>query len=392
MKKICAEKWLTYSKGDLMSYKKLKYLLVSVIFVVFLVIAFSIYYITIKEDSKNEAKLGGEENKSNLIKNSFRCSGFETFSRNNKLIVLSPQTSFSFEDINYSDTNIHSSSLILFNSQKIYRAYFVTKNGKGTYYPANNFDLLSPVDSSTQFLSVKISFPFINYKKENIVPYMNVYMAMKVFYIMNELKNIPRISDAMRTSKNQLKYKRRGWSTLDISPHLIGLASDISRYSINDRKFVEDLSPNLSLKFLQHGGRGNMHIHIQDQPGWKKAASTNKVIEISDLIDDKINQNGSVMFELNKIKIFDSLSVSDNRINYLSQNNFNFKYNFEKESMLSFEFYDVFGNKQAELTSGVFKPGIRSILINYDFLPKGVTKVLISCNKKPVSEKLLFKF
>ena len=60
--------------------------------------------------------------------------------------------------------------------------------------------------------------------------------------------------------------------------------------------------------------------------------------------------------------------------------------------MLSFEFYDVFGNKQAELTSGVFKPGIRSILINYDFLPKGVTKVLISCNKKPVSEKLLFKF
>jgi len=75
---------------------------------------------------------------------------------------------------------------------------------------------------------------------------------------------------------------------VDISPHMAGIAADMGRYFGPERKLVEAECEKAGIKFMQHGGRGNMHIHLQDNTLWHKKELVQNIVEISDEMHRKI--------------------------------------------------------------------------------------------------------
>jgi hypothetical protein len=227
---------------------------------------------------------------------------------------------------------------------------------------------------------INIRYPFIEIKY-NVIPYLNSEFFLKVLYILNKVNFKMRISDAMRTEKNQLRYKRRGWSSRESSPHLTGIAVDLSSYFSRDmRDKIKATAEKIGLRFLEHGGRGNRHIHLEDENKWLRIK--NKDVEsISDSLNAKIKSE----------KTYRKVT-EDGKENSDIGEMISFSFTCSKPTIYKFIFKNIFDENFAELTSGIFEQGNNSFGLKYDFLKKGFYKVWVYENNKCIRENYLFRF
>lgn len=328
-------------------------------------------------DEKSEA--------ANIFLNNYRFNNGSTFSEINLCVPVTPNTVFSANDIIFSDSGFYSSLVFLFDNKKISGSFFLVKDTKNNIsgFASDNFIHIN--DTSPKWSLARIDFPFLNLK-ENVVPYLNPYFLIKVLYLYHKVRFSPRLSDAARTQEEQLKYKRRRWSDVEVSPHLIGLAFDMSRYLFEEKRRVEDLSETLDLKYLNHGGRRNGHVHVQDQYLWESAKFTGKVIDIA------IAQDSDVVGNYSKLKKIVTLPQNKNNLYPGNGGNGNniFFLNFEcnDNSILKIETINNLGFITSEITAGVFEKGNHKIGINFSFLQNGIYKISIKLNNKQVKELL----
>lgn len=196
--------------------------------------------------------------------------------------------------------------------------------------------------------------------KYNVVPYLHPDFVIKFLFLLNKVKYLPRISDAMRTTDEQLKYKRRGWSTVEDSPHMLGLAADLSYYTRFDRSIIQKYNPALGIRFLEHGGKGNNHIHLQDETLWYLNKNSG-ISNLSDSLNKKLSANINVLKpyadNLYAAKFTDGLEIN---------------FDTDNLALIKIEFITPLGFKQAEVTAGVFESGNHKIFIRPDFLKKGI--------------------
>lgn len=322
---------------------------------------------------------------------------FLFFSRSSKGSSLQdgekPKTSFGGymydrfvpEYINFPDTGFYS-TYIEFNEQgtsgNISKKLFIARKNSNENYTVYNENCLTVESKSQKITLVKVNFPFLN-KKDNLYPYLHPLLAIKMLHIFSKVKYIPRFSDAMRSDEQQNKYKRRGWSNVSLSPHMLGLAFDIGKFSWEDKKMIQKITEELGSKFLQHGGRRNNHIHIQEQKIWENIADKIKIDSVSTALTQKIVSNYA-FFEVQKKTVTGAASSSANLLNI--------SFFPEKSTMLKVIIRRSLYDKACELTTGVFESGRqRTFSLNYDFLPAGNYIATVYLNDKLVLTKTIIK-
>jgi hypothetical protein len=227
---------------------------------------------------------------------------------------------------------------------------------------------------------VRINIPVIEMKL-NVIPFLNTEFFIKILYILNKINFTMKISDAMRTEENQLKYKRRGWSDKEISPHLTGLAVDLGSFFSRDmRDKIRSISEQLGIKFLEHGRRGNRHIHLQDERKWSRIKGKN----IYDISNDIMNR---IFATKNSRKIFSDLSDTAIRTTDIK-----IELNPKRSSIYKFRIENILDIKSAEITTGLYPEGYYKIGLAFDYLKKGFYKIWIFENDKCIGEKYFFKY
>jgi len=165
---------------------------------------------------------------------------------------------------------------------------------------------------------------------------------------------------------------------MEISPHLVGLAVDMVVYSASDREIIKNLSEKLGLKFLYHGGRGNRHIHLQDEKHWTE-------IQKSDIrtVSDSLNIFLKLSLRGEEIREIDSFE---------SKQNFTYNFITEKYGGIIFILENNYGEKAAEINTGIFEPGNYNLKINLDYLEKGFYKVNIFERGRFTVQKYFVKY
>jgi hypothetical protein len=248
------------------------------------------------------------------------------------------------------------------------KSYFVSNNTPYEFKFKNQF--LDLVNFRYEFLEIK----------DNVVPFLNKLFLQKIIFLLSKIGFRPRITDAFRTPDNQLKYKRRRWSSVEISPHLLGLAVDMVDYSAPDREIIKKLSEKLGLKFLFHGGRGSRHIHLQDEKLWEKVKDLN-ISEIS----DSLNLILKTRLDFKDVEETDSLDTNSNTL---------FTYNYKSGiyDRLIFRIENLYGEKIAEINSGIYEPGDYKINIRFDFLKKGFYKINIYEGNRFTGQKYYIRY
>lgn len=283
-----------------------------------------------------------------------------------------PEKSF----ISFTDTNFHCAYLRI-RDKGASDFYFYITAGKYKCLSVSN-ENFACVDSANYFL-VNFHFAFLTLKY-NVIPYLHPDFAIKFLYILNKIKNYPRVSDAMRTVESQLRYKRRGWSNVEDSPHLMGLAADLSYFTRSDREIIQRYNKGLGIRFLEHGGRGNHHIHLQDDILWLLHKNDN-ISGLSDSLNRRIAPNYNILKpyaeNLCAEKFKDGLEIN---------------FSTDNLDLIKIEFVTPFGKKAAELTAGVFEKGSHAIFIRTDFLPNGIYCARIFKNGMYLYQKNLIKF
>jgi len=356
--------------------------IIKILVVIFLIIViFDItFFLFFKKSSKPEEELPT----ANIFSNGYRFNNGSTFSEINSIVPVTPKTGFSVNDIVFSDSGFYSSVVFLFDDKKISGSFFLVRDAQNNLTGFANDNFIHISDTSPKWSLARIDFPFLNLK-ENVVPYLNPYFLIKVLYLYNKVRFSPRLSDAARTQEQQLKYKRRKWSDVEVSPHLIGLAFDMSRYSFVEKRKVEDLSETLDLKYLNHGGRNNWHVHIQEQYLWGSAKFTGKVIDIA------IAQDSCVVGNYPKLKKIVTLPKNnyyvDSRLRGNDNNIFFLNFECEKNSIFTIEAINNLGFLTSEITTGVFEKGSHKIGINFSFLQNGIYKIRVKLNSKQFKEQ-----
>jgi hypothetical protein len=232
---------------------------------------------------------------------------------------------------------------------------------------------------SENYALVNFHFAYLTLKY-NVIPYLHPDFAIKFLFILNKVKNYPRISDAMRTVESQLKYKRRGWSNVEDSPHLMGLAADLSYFTHFDREIIQRYNKGLGVRFLEHGGRGNHHIHLQDDIIWLLHKNDN-ISKISDSLNKKITPSYNILKPYAE-NLFADKFKDGLEINFTSDN----------FDLIKIEFITPFGKNAAEITAGVFEKGKHSIYIHHDFLPNGIYCARVFKNGMYLYQKNFIKF
>ncbi|MFC2092785.1 hypothetical protein ACFLSV_02695 [Bacteroidota bacterium] len=160
---------------------------------------------------------------------------------------------------------------------------FVIHTSNTNYFvPQDNFVFVKRCD--VYYPLMKMNFPFLE-MKENVLPYLHPNFAIKLLFILNKISNNIRISDAMRTTEDQVLYKKRGWTDVLASPHIIGLAIDFSYYSRAVRNIILKYYKALGIRYLEHGNKYNMHIHLQDNEIWTPIKESGEEI-ITESSDD----------------------------------------------------------------------------------------------------------
>lgn len=289
------------------------------------------------------------------------------------------------EFITFSDTGFYS-TYIEFNekgtTESIPRKLFIARKSQNENYIVYNENFLTVESKSQKLTLVKVNFPFLN-KKDNLYPYLHPLLAIKMLHIFSKVKYIPRFSDAMRSDEQQNKYKRRGWSNVSLSPHMLGLAFDIGKFSWEDKKLIQKITEELGSKFLQHGGKRNNHIHIQEQKIWENIADKIKIDSVSTALTQKITGNYA-FFEVQKQTTAGAAPSSANLLNI--------SFYPEKSTILKVIIRRSFYDKACELTTGVFESGKqRTFSLSYDFLPAGNYIASVYLNDKLVLTKTIIK-
>jgi len=273
---------------------------------------------------------------------------------NSKPLFLNPYPK-NYNFIRVQDAGFYTSCLLLYYNGKLTENYFLVSSVHDTGYLTKNVF----VTVNGEYSIANINFPFLQIKK-NVFPYLQKDFAVKLLFLLNKMKFLPRISDAMRSENDQLKYKRRGWSNKEISPHLTGLAVDLSYFTRYDREIIKKYNEQLGIKILEHGGRKNHHLHLQDQIRWS-SLNLNQVMQISKGTFSQLNSvdyaDYSTFPTTEKGNDFDSL-----------YNDLNFSFIAQQPEILRIEIYTPIGEKKAEITSGVFEPGSHSVSLNFTYL------------------------
>jgi len=266
--------------------------------------------------------------------------------------------------ISAGNTSTIISYLELFKDGKLTgRNIIITPVKSSNYYVSNT----TPYELNIKNYSlnlVNFRFEFIDIK-DNVSAFLNKLFLQKIIFILSKTGFRPRITDAFRTQENQLKYKRRRWSNVEISPHLLGLAADMVDYSAPDREIIKKLAEKLGLKFLFHGGRGNRHIHLQDEKLWQRFKDMD-VPEICDTLNILLREH----IDLKDVEEADSLDTHTGSI-------FSYHFNTENYDRLIFRIENIYGEKVAEINTGIFEPGEYNVNTRFDFLKKGFYKVNI---------------
>jgi len=283
-----------------------------------------------------------------------------------------PENSF----ISFPDTNFHCAYLrVLNNESSDFYFYIATEKNKCFSASGENFVSLQSQD----YFLVNFHFAFLTLKY-NVIPYLHPDYAIKFLFILNKIKNYPRVSDAMRTVENQLKYKRRGWSNVEDSPHLMGLAADLSYFTRFDRDIIQRYNKGLGIRFLEHGGRGNHHIHLQDDILWLLHKNDN-ISTLSDSLNRKVTPNYNIL-----------KPYAENLYTEKFKDGLEINFSTENLDLIKIEFRTPLGKKSAEITAGVFEKGNHNIYIRTDFLPNGIYCARVVKNGMYLYQKNLIKF
>lgn len=282
-----------------------------------------------------------------------------------------------YEFVRTDDTLFYSAHLLYYNNGKPVNYFLVNNPSAGKYFLSpENFIMSGRL--GTCYPLVNFDYPFLTFK-DNVSRFIHPNFAIKFLYLIEKIGATQTVSDAMRKSNEQLLYKRRGWTDVESSPHMYGLAADMVYYSAGDRSTVMSGCAPLDVRFLEHGSRGNRHIHLQDNEIWKH------VKPVFDTLDCKI-LNDSLC---NKVIPAEKLKPS-------SAGNMSFdykKYGFSApvEGVLKLVFTDRFGNNAGEIRMGVFEPGWHEIFYNYDFLNEGAYTLRIYYNYDFLTSVPVFK-
>jgi|WetSurMetagenome_2_1015567.scaffolds.fasta_scaffold11522_5 hypothetical protein len=284
-----------------------------------------------------------------------------------------PEKSF----ISFPDTNFHSAYIKIFNDDSNNFCFFISAEKQKSFsISSENF-----IDvSSENYSLVNFHFAFLTLKY-NVIPYLHPDFAIKFLYILNKVKYYPRISDAMRTVESQLKYKRRGWSNVEDSPHMLGLAADLSYFTRSDRDIIQRYNKGLGIRFLEHGGRGNHHIHLQDDIIWYLLKNKNtNISDLSDSLNKKIYPNYNIL-----------KPYAENLFSENFKDGIEINFNTDNLDLIKVEFSNPLGNKIAEITTGVFEKGNHTFYIRPDFLEKGLYCVRVFKNGMYLYQKSFIK-
>jgi hypothetical protein len=277
--------------------------------------------------------------------------------------------------ISFPDTNFHCAYLKIFNEESNDFYFFISaEKQKCLSVSGENF-----IDVPLQnYFLVNFHFAFLTLKY-NVIPYIHPDFAIKLLYVLNKIKYYPRISDAMRTVENQMKYKKRGWSNVEDSPHMLGLAADLSYFTRSDRDIIQRYNKGLGIRFLEHGGRGNHHIHLQDDILWLLHKDDN-ISSLSDSLNRKIYPNYNIL------KPYTEILFSEKFINGIEIN-----FNTDNLDLIKIEFSTPFGKNVAEITAGVFEKGEHTFYVRPDFLKKGIYCIRVFKNGMYLYQKNLIK-
>jgi hypothetical protein len=261
-----------------------------------------------------------------------------------------------FNVIDFRDTSYCSAHISIYDDTV--KNYFITKNERNKNIFLSNDNFIAIKYLNENYFLLNFHFPFLTIKY-NVIPYLNPEFVIKALYILKKIKFSPRISDALRSSEEQKKYKRRGWSNIESSPHMLGLAMDLSYFTGQERDIVMRCTAQLGIHFLEHGGRGNHHIHLQDEWEWTGIKDYN-TDELSGTLNRNVNQNYNILkpyfLETECVQ-----SENDIILNFVS----------DKYEIIKIEIENSLGQKKAKITAGIFEPGKHAIAIRKDFLKKG---------------------
>lgn len=295
---------------------------------------------------------------------------FNSYAQKTSFPYPVPENNF----ISFADTDFHCAYLKINEDNFSRFSFFISDKSRCLILPDENFIYTEYKDFF--LMNFRLAFLTIKY---NVVPYLHPDFAIKLLFLLNKVKYFPRISDAIRTTDEQIKYKKRGWSTVEDSPHMLGLAADLSYYTRFDRNIIQKYYPALGIRFLEHGGRGNNHIHLQDETLWYLNKNSG-ISYLSDSLNKKLSQN------INILKPYAGNMYAENFSDGL-------EINFETDNLdfIKVEFIDPVGFKTAELTAGIFEKGENSFFVRTDFLKKGVYCARVFKNGVYLYQKNLIK-
>lgn len=286
------------------------------------------------------------------------------------------------EFLGFSDTGFYSSYIEFTENDNTRKRLFVVRKNPKEIYITPDENCIIAESKSCCIPLVKIDYPFLN-RKDNLYPYLYPELAIKMLHILTKVNYVPRFSDAMRSDEQQNKYKRRGWSNVSRSPHMLGLAFDIGRFSYDEKIRIKKLTEELGAKFLQHGGKRNNHIHVQEQKIWESIEDKINIDSVSTALTKKILSNFSFI-EIQR-PVYEGIQSE-------TVNQMNLSFYTEKNSIMRIVIKKSFYEKVFEMTTGVFEGGRqRNFSLCYDFLPVGNYLVYVYLNNRLLLTKTLVK-
>jgi len=277
------------------------------------------------------------------------------------------------------------------NNKKDY--YFAT-TVDSFVYKANKNQIISVSLKEKDYSLINTDFPFLN-RKEKLVPYLNAVFLIKIIYLFETVKFRTFLTDALRTYQEQVRYSRHGWTTVDKSPHMVGIAADMGRYFSTERKIIESESELIGLRFLQHGRRGNVHIHLQDNSIWYSKDLDNNLIELSGKMHDMVEKtyNGLIGYEKFLSRKFFSTKISDKSYPHSEAGRiYKLVITTAKPVILRSEIFDVFNNKIATFHTGIFKHSNNTFFLNTEFLSDGVYRIKHYLGNKLYKEDIIKRY
>jgi len=275
------------------------------------------------------------------------------------------------------DTAFYSAHLLYFD-KKLPVNYFLVSLPTGGKYFSNPGDFIMLSRMGMCYPLMNFDFPFLTFKY-NVSRFIHPNFAIKFLYLVHSLNGDQMISDAMRKSEEQLLYLRRGWTDVESSPHMYGLAGDMVRYSPADTKHLLSKVDQLDVRYLEHGSRGNRHIHLQDNEIWKHVKTEFTNTECKVLNDSLCNRSLPV----------ETKKPSNGLINLNNLSTYSFENH--TEGTLRLVFTDNLGRTAGEIRAGVFLPGKHEVSYDTGFLTEGTYTLRIYFNYEFLTAIPVFK-